>query len=194
MTISPKKITDTLKKLDFPLFKGAWNLNLIGVRSNNRDENQFNDVLCVLFQVDGKQHCYQFDMTADPGIFYRENPINVNGTAQVVPGHYRSCWKIGTHRGQYKALIQVGDMTVYRDNNHNAELDGTDDTQTGLFGINLHRANPNSLSTQVDRWSAGCQVIADPVDFELLMALVKKSAQFYGDKLSYTLLTEEQLS
>lgn len=194
MQIATKTLLDTMKRLDYPTFKGDWNLNLIGVRSNNRDANQFNDVLCVLFQVDGKQHCYQFDMTADPGVYYRENPINVDGTSQLVPGHYPACWQIGAHRGQYKALVQRGLMNVYRDNDLNDQLDDIDVVQSGYFGINLHRANPDRLSIQVDKWSAGCQVIADPVDFELLMALVKKSAQKYGDKLSYTLLTEDQLS
>jgi len=193
MQFTTKALLDAMKRLDYPVFKNEWSLNLIGVRSKDLDANTFNDVLCVLFQIDGKQHCYQFDMTTDPGVYYREHPLNVDGTALVVPGHYPSCWQIGTHRGQYKALRQVGEMKVYRDNDLNAQLDDIDVVQSGLFGINLHRANPNSLSIQVDRWSAGCQVIADPVDFDLLMALVKKSAQTYGDKLSYTLLTEDEL-
>lgn len=194
MQITTKTLLDAMKQLDYPVFKGDWNLNLIGIRSNDRDANTFNDVLVVLFQIGNKWHMYCFNCTTDPGDDYRLTPINVDGVAQLVPGHYSSCWKIGVHRGQYHALVQAGEMTVYRDNDGNEKLDQIDVMQSGIYGINLHRANPNRLSVLVDKWSAGCQVVADPIDFNLLMALVKKSAQTYGDRLSYTLLTEEQLS
>lgn len=193
MQVSTKTILEALKRLDYPVFKGDFNLNLVGIRSHHTDANTFNDLLVVLFEVDKKPVMFSFDITTDPGIYYRENPINKDGTAMLVPGHYRSCWKIGNHKGQYRALVQVGEMNVYRDNNRNALLDDLTVTQRGLFGINLHHAGASIVSLLVDKWSAGCQVVANPVDFELLMALVKKSAQTYGDKFSYTLLTEDQL-
>ena len=193
MQFTAKTIIDALKKQDIPFFKGDYNLNLVGIRSENTDANTFNDVLVVLFTLNNKQHMYCFDMTTDPGVYYRENPINVAGTAVLVPGHYPSCWQVGAHRGKYYALLQTGEMTVYRDDDHDAEIDVDNSTQTGLFGINLHRASDKYTSLQVDKWSAGCQVVADPVDFELLMALVKKSVQIYGDRLSYTLLLEDEL-
>jgi len=194
MKVTAKKIIAALKKHDHPLFKGDYNLNLIGVRSNDADANSFNDVLVVLYEIDGKQEFHVFKMTTDPGIYYRETPINVNGTAVLVPGHYKSCWKVGAHRGQYYALVQRGEMAVYRDNNHDKNLDkDSDSIETGLFGINLHRANKNQSSLQVDKWSAGCQVMSDPDDFDFVMGLVNESAKIYGDKFSYTLLTEDQL-
>jgi len=194
MHITAKNIIEALKKHDHPLFKGDYNLNLVGVRSEDTDANSFNDVLVVLYEVDKKQHMHVFPMTSDPGIYYRENPLNVNGTAVLVPGHYKSCWKIGAHRGKYHALVQNADMAVYRDNNFDAEIDTNNDSiKTGMFGINLHRANKDRYSLQVDKWSAGCQVLADPVDFDLVMALINKSAKKYGDKFSYTLLEEGSL-
>lgn len=194
MKLTTKQITDALKKNKYPLFKGDYNLTLIGVRSNDADANTFNDALFILYEVDKKQHMHRFALTTDPGVYYRENPINVDGTAVLVPGHYKSCWQLGTHQGKYHALVQRGEMAVYRDADADGEID-TDDVaiESGLFGINLHRANANNFSLQVDKWSAGCQVMADPVDFDLLMALVNKSAQQYGDKFSYTLLTENDL-
>lgn len=193
MQFTAKTILDTMKRLGYPVYKGDFNLNLVGIRSHDTDANTFNDVLVVLFELDKKQMLFSFPFTTDPGIYYREHPINSDGTAVLVPGHYRSCWKIGSHRGQYRALVQVGEMNVHRDNDHDALLDDLEVSQAGVFGINLHHAGASIVSMLVDKWSAGCQVIADPVDFELLMALVKKSAQRYGDRLSYTLLTEDQL-
>jgi|TARA_R110001583_G_scaffold550_4_gene4863 hypothetical protein len=193
MKITTKAVLDALKKQDYPVFKGDWNITLVGVRSNDTAANTFNDRFFVLFTLDGKQHAYDFACTTDPGVYYREHPINVDGTAWLMPGHHAGCWEIGYHQGKYKALAQRGEMTVYRDNDGDATLDDKAETQKGLFGINCHHSNPNSLSVQVDKWSAGCQVLADPVDFALLMALVNKSAQTYGIKYSYTLLTEDQL-
>lgn len=193
MKITTKAVLDALKKHDYPVFKGDWNITLVGVRSNDTAANSFNDRLFILFTLDGKQNAYDFACTTDPGVYYREHPINVDGTAWLMPGHHAGCWEIGYHQGKYKALVQRGEMTVYRDNDGNATLDEKADTQTGYFGINCHHANPNTLSVQVDKWSAGCQVLADPVDFALLMALLNKSAQTYGVRFSYTLLTEDQL-
>lgn len=194
MKLNVKNITDALKKKKYPFFKGDYNLNLIGVRSADKNANSFNDTLIILFEMDKKPHLYVFSMTTDPGIYYREHPLNVNGTAVLVPGHYKSCWQVGAHQGKYKALVQRGNMDVYRDNDIDADIDTPKHTiERGLFGINLHRAGVNKTSLQVDKWSAGCQVMASPNDFDLVMALVAKSVEKYGQKLSYTLLDEGDL-
>lgn len=194
MQVTVKTLTEALKKLDYPLFKGDYNLNLIGIRSQDADANTFNDVLVVLYQLDGKWVLHAFPITTDPGLYYRENPINVNGTAVLVPGHHSACWQLGAHQGKYKALVQRGAMAVYRDANADKAVDTEDDSiQSGLFGINLHRASANYSSLQVDRWSAGCQVMAKPEDFDLVMALANKSAVTYGSRFSYTLLEEGDL-
>lgn len=193
-SFNTKTITDALKKHDYPFFKGDYNLNIIGVRSNDTDANTFNDVIVVLYELDKKQVMHVFPATTDPGLFYRENPLNVDGTAIVVPGHYRGVWQIGPHQAKYNALVQRKPIKVYRDNDSDTALDMDENSiDEGLFGINLHRAGVNNISLQVDKWSAGCQVLADPCDFDLLMALAKKSASMYGPSFSYTLLTEDQL-
>ena len=195
MQLSAKLITDALKRQGHPVFKGDYNLNLIGIRSQDSHANTFNDVLVVLYEVDRKTMLHTFPLTTDPGVYYREHPLNVDGTAVLVPGHYRSCWRVGAHQGRYRALVQRGQMAVYRDGNGDQHIDDEADTiQTGLFGINLHRANSQRESLRVDRWSAGCQVLANPLDFNLVMALAEKSADIYGPAFSYTLLTEDQLA
>lgn len=194
MQLSAKAITDAMKRLAFPVFKGEYNLNLIGIRNHDQDANTFNDVLVVMYDLDRKVVMHTFPLTTDPGVYYRENPLNVDGTAVLVPGHYPGCWQLGTHQGKYHALVQRGNMAVFRDNNADQAIDtDPDSVETGLFGINLHRASANHSSLRVDRWSAGCQVLANPADFDLVMALANKSALAYGQRFSYTLLTEEQI-
>ena len=56
-------------------------------------------------------------------------------------GQYRKSHKLRLHAGKYMALGQQNPVTVYRDNDrdHNYDLDESK-TETGLFGINIHRA------------------------------------------------------
>lgn len=65
---------------------------------------------------------------------------------------------------------------------------------TGIFKTNIHRANEDYESIQVDKWSAGCQVIADPIDFAMLMNLCDKASMLYGNKFSYTLLENKDFN
>jgi len=194
LDISPNTLVDAMRRLGYPVYLGDYNLNLIGIRcQQDKNSNSFNDVLAVLYTLNGRQHLHCFRITTDPGDDYREHPINSLGTAILKPGHYPGCWRIGSHRGKYQALVQCAKMTVYRDNDMDDELDTDVSTESGLFGINLHRANANIPSNEVNRWSAGCQVVADPVDFDLLMALARKSVSDYGAYFSYSLLTEDEL-
>lgn len=194
MKITTKGILAALKKLDYPVFTGDYNLTLVGIRSKDMDANSFNDSLVVLYEVAEKMQMHVFPVTTDPGVYYRKNLLNVDGTAVLVPGHYRGCWTIGAHQGKYKALVQCAPMRVYRDGNKDAKIDIDENTiQTGIYGINLHRSNQSRYSLQVDRWSAGCQVFSDPINFASVMELAEKSAKTYGRKFSYSLLTEDQL-
>jgi len=189
-----KQITDALTQAGMPpLFKGELNLTLIGIRSTDTDAQTFNDVLCVLHEdAAGKMQMQTYPITTDPGLYYRNHPINVAGTAILKPGHYPKCWQIGAHQGKYTALVQRGEMTVYRDRNKDAHLD-REHEQTGYFGINLHRTGVSAHSLKTDKVSAGCQVFANSEDFDTVMALAQRSAAKYGNRFSYTLLNEADL-
>lgn len=193
MNVTINKLKGALRRKDAPIYTGELNLNLVGIRANDVNANTFNDLLCILYDLDGKTVLQMYPITTDPGTYFRKNPVNVNGTAVLVPGHYPSCWQIGFHRGQYQALVQRGEMTVYRDGDRNSDIDVGAETETGYFGINLHHAAPNGYTMRVDRWSAGCQVFANKQDFDDVMKLARQSAKQYGDRFSYTLLLEDDI-
>jgi hypothetical protein len=119
-----------------------------------------------------------------------QNTMNKLGTACVVPGQYRGAWQIGDHHGK-PALVQIKPVKTYRDNNKDGKLDLNEASITeGIYGINLHRAGANS--TNVDKWSAGCQVWSRDADFEEFMALCNKQVKVNGYKtFTYTLVEEE---
>jgi hypothetical protein len=54
--------------------------------------------------------------------------------------------------------------------------------ETGMFGINIHRADLTGKTINVNQWSAGCQVFADSSVFNSFISLCEKS-QKYWDKL-----------
>lgn len=169
----------------------GYDLNIFGIRTNDLKSNSFNDLIGVMYLFDGKWNSFCFPATTDPGMYWRENPMNVDGTAILVPGQYRGAYKIGKHKG-YSALQQQKPLKIYRDSNKDDTLDmNSDSIKEGMYGINIHRASQANLSTKVNKWSAGCQVIQDPLQFEFLMSLARKASKIYGNSFTYTLLTED---
>ena len=171
--------------------RGAWNVNLIGVRSASREANRFDDWMHVVFKDDsGTWVDLSFECTTDPGTYHLENPGRREGTAILKAGQYRSVWKIDLHQGKYEALCQRnGEVSVFRDSSRDSILHMSNDSvYDGWFGINIHKAGSNS--TIVNKWSAGCQVIANASEWEIFMAIIRKSAELHGDTFSYTLLED----
>ena len=66
----------------------------------------------------------------------------------------------------------------------------------GVFGINIHRATAKSggTSTRVDKWSAGCQVIAKNSDFKEFMEICHKAKDVWGNSFTYTLIESNDIS
>lgn len=174
---------------------GQYNLNVVGIRTDDQESNSFNDYLCVAYNDGHNNIIHTFPITTDPGLYYRQNTANVKGTAIVVPGQHRGVWKIGKHQGKYKALVQNKPIKVFRDNDRDSTLDYTDNVDEGYHGINCHRANASRTSTQVDKWSAGCQVFANPDDFDIFMAICERavSGPSNGSSFTYTLLEEADI-
>lgn len=191
-------ITDfdtTLRKKGYTYFtKGDYNLNLIGIRSNADRfgiKNAFNDAFVVEYKVNDKWQSKIYPCTTDPGIYYlKEKLLSSKGCAILKPNQYRSTFKLGLHQGKYKALVQSKPVTVYRDNNKDDKLDYVN-PETGMFGINIHKAGEESK--HVDKWSAGCQVLAIRKNFDELIELCEISSKLYGNSFTYTLIEEEDL-
>lgn len=174
--------------------KGEYNLNIIGVRHKGaKVTNRFDDCLVVIYNTPNEQNVKRvFVCTTLPGKKAMEHPTAIKGTAILVEGQYRGTWKIGYHKGKYKALCQAKPVVVYRDNNKDHIYDLSPiSIDRGIFGINIHKAGDNS--TLVDGWSYGCTVLAKSIDFNALMRLVEKSANIYGNSFTYTLINEEDL-
>lgn len=186
------------EKKDYAYFeKGNYNMNIIGVRSNqnNKVTNKYDDCLVLIYNTETGWKRQIYSITTDPGLSSMKAPNNAKGTAILAPGQYRGAYKIDKHNGKYDALCQRNKaVKVYRDNNRDEVYDYKPETiDTGMFGINIHRSNETWTRSTVDGYSAGCQAFNDPKEFISFMNLVKKSAKIYGNCFTYTLVNEEDI-
>ena len=177
---------------------GQYNLNIIGIRSNNQNKvtNRFDDLLVVIYKTPtGKWQRVSYSITTEPGVYYMTRKLlNPKGTAILVPGQYRGCWELGKHKGEYKALVQKKPVKVYRDGNKNDIYDMVSKCiDNGVFGINIHRSDEFVKVNYVNSYSAGCQVFSDPNDFKKFITLCERQRQLYGNSFTYTLLNEEDV-
>ena len=202
MNLTREFIESTIKSKGYNWFdQKDYNLNIVGVRnSSTGDEvtNSFDDKITLSYKVDGEWRFHSFDCTTDPGRSWVEiELINPDGAAILKPGQYSGAYAIGLHRGKYDALRQQRNVTVYRDSNKDGCYDLDDDnTQTGLFGINIHRATARAgkTSTQVDKWSAGCQVIAANEDWNEFIEVCYKARDVWGNNFTYTLIESKDIN
>ena len=189
-------IINALRFKTYETFVRPYELNIVGIRSDSTLPNRFDDEIHVFFKNNsGKWIHYIFPVTTDPGTYWLQNPMSPQGTAILKQGQYKGAYQIGLHRGKYYALVQSKPVTVLRDYDRNAILDfwnGKPDT--GMFGINIHRASVNGTTKSVDSYSAGCQVFANINDFNLFMQLCEKHKQLYGNSFTYTLIDKRAIA
>lgn len=184
------KIKALLRMKHFKLFTRLNELNIVGLRSKSVIPNRFDDELHVFYKVTPiKWQYHVFKITTDPGTYWLKNPMAPQGTAILAEGQYINAWVLGLHKGQYKALVQAKPIAVLRDYDRNATLDFYNGQKfTGMFGINIHRANKVGITKTVDRNSAGCQVFANASDFEAFLKLCEAHRAKYGNLFSYSLI------
>ena len=198
-----EQIESAIKAKGYVWFEDAndkgYDVNIVGVRNSETGTeitNKFDDCITISYKVDSEWQFHCFKCTTDPGKYWAENIMRKEGVAILKPGQYRKSHKLRLHQGKYLALGQQNPVTVYRDDNRddNYDLD-ENNTQTGLFGINIHRATKyeGKSSTQVDKWSAGCQVIAANDDWHCFLDICQQAREIWGNNFTYTLIESKDI-
>ena len=201
MKYTREKIADAMTSKGYKYFTSDnYDVNIIGIRNSatkNKVTNKFDDTITLSYKDEnGEWNYHEFDCTTDPGTHWVKNVMNDKGVAILKPNQYRSSHKLRLHAGKYLALGQQNKVTVYRDDNRDDNYDLNESkTDTGLFGINIHRATGRAgkKSTQVNKWSAGCQVIADNDDWHCFLDICQQAREVWGNSFSYTLLESKDL-
>jgi hypothetical protein len=180
---------------------GILNVNIIGIRNSNtggRVTNKFDDTMTISYIDSNMEWQYrEYDCTTDPGDDHVDNPMMEKGVAILKPGQYPKSHKIRLHAGKYEALGQQNNVKVYRDANKDGVYDYNEDTvEEGIFGINIHRATALSgkTSTYIDKWSAGCQVIASNDDWHEFLNICREARSEWSNNFTYTLIESKDIS
>mgnify|MGYP005819366747 FL=1 len=179
----------------------GYDVNIVGIRNSetkNRVTNRFDDKMTISYKCEeGYWHYNEFDCTTDPGTYWVDNLLNPDGVAILKPGQYRGSHKIRLHLGKYEALGQQKPLKVYRDDDRDNTYDLLEENvKEGIYGINIHRATAKTggKSIRVDKWSAGCQVIAKNSDFQEFMKICRKARDIWGNSFTYTLIESKDLN
>ncbi len=191
----------TLEKKGFAFFEnGDYNLNIVGVRNNSGDASKFDDFINVIYKVSGEWVCDTYPVTTEPGPSILRRPLKEvahKGTAILVPGQYRSTYKIDWHgnrdRGHMALCQRGGQVSVWRDNNRDTTPDYHGPEDVGWYGINIHKHRGSDARINTGGASAGCQVFQSSVDFAEFMEICSDARDQWGNSFTYTLLEEKCL-
>lgn len=198
MSFTRQQVEAAVKAKGYAWFESQKNfdVNIVGIRNSAtgaRLTNRFDDWITASFKINGVWQYHIWPCTTDPGITHTvQRLLSPKGVARLVPGQYRSAYQIGLHQGKYSALVQRLPVLVYRDANRDLTYD-TGRMEEGMFGINIHRSSPSGVSTQVDGWSAGCQVFSSINDFSRFMKIVNSAREVFGNKFTYTLIESKDI-
>ena len=195
-----EQVEATVKAKGYKWFEsGDYNVNIVGIRNmeaGERGTNKFDDHITISYMVDNIWYYEVFNCTTDPGDDWMDKPMNSKGCAILKPGQYPKSHKLRLHQGRYLALGQQNNVTVYRDRDRDGEYDFDESTvDTGLYGINIHRATKyaGKTSTYVDKWSAGCQVIASNDDWHCFLDICQTARDKWSNNFTYTLITSNDI-
>jgi hypothetical protein len=165
---------------------GYW---LLGVRSNEDIPNTFDDKI-YLFK--GEEFVLVTSATTNCGTptLHQFEKVNKDGAAILKADEwYHNVWKYGKHQGKVEALLQLGNkVKVYRDTDKDSKSEEQGVLQEGYFGINFH---PNTYDltkpsgTNVNWWSAGCQVVNNVTKYKNIISLIKSQKN-----VTYCLINE----
>lgn len=187
-----QRIISEMKRLNYKIFEdGDYNVNLIGLRNNVQTvTDEFTDEIVIFYKINNKLLHFTYPCTTIAGAHYFKNPMLPEfGTAILAPGQYRSSYALGYHYG-LPALVQVGNVSVYRDNNRDLiqDLDPQTLTAGSWYGINIHYS---WNKTKIGRWSAGCQVLPyewNSKEYNHFLSHFQKASAIWGNRFTYTLL------
>lgn len=191
VTICPPlgEILEVMHDRGYVVFENpdGHDLNLIGIRSASIEPGRFDDWIAVAYRHGTAWNFFPFPASTDPGTFWGDRPERVRGEAVLRPGQYRGLWRPGRHRG-VRALRQVAPAAAWAAVRREHFLDPEGMPETTLrAGVDLVRAPARDDGA---RWSAGCQVVADPEHFRFLIALCERAQRRRSRALTYTLLEE----
>jgi len=187
-----ERIHEVMKASGMVVFDKPFDATLGSVRTKDNKSNKFNDWhFMSMFTDRGGIISAVVEGTTDAGLYYRENPMQIDGTAIIQHGvQHRGAYTYmekGGHMGQ-EAFRQTGNMAYWRDANRDEYLDFGGEVRHAIYNTNGH--DMGTVGESVNKWSAGCWG-AENENMDLLYMMAKiQIAHGNGNKFSYALLHE----
>lgn len=193
-----ERIHEVMRDSGMVVFESPFDVTLGGIRTKDNASGKFNDWLFASFFTDnGGIFGAVLEGTTDAGLYYRQNPMHIEGTAIIQHGkQYRGVYQYQNprvnpnhrgHRGQ-EAFKQIGKIWYWRDADRDIYLEFDGDEQFDNFATNGH--DMGTRGENVHTWSAGCWgAVNKNMDLLYYMAKVQ-IANGFGDKFSYAMLHE----
>ena len=193
-----RRIHEVMINNGMKVFETSYSVTLGWIRTGDNLSNKFNDwIFASLFTPDNGILSTVFEGTTDAGLFYRLNPINIDGTAIIQHGHQmRGVYQYQNpdlnedhlgHKGQ-EAFRQVGNMLYWRDADRDKYLEFDGEEFEDNFATNGH--DMGEVGNNVNKWSAGCWgSIKTNMDILYEMAKIQIKNGL-GDKFSLATLHE----
>ena len=187
-----QKIKEIMLENGMKVFTAPFDMTLGGIRTKDNKSEAFNDWLFMLYHdEDGNLQGLIEKGTTDAGLYYRKNPLNIDGTAIIQHGvQHRGCYTYmekGGHKGQ-EAFRQTGLMKYWRDADRDQYLDFDGKEFTSIFNTNGH--DMGTVGVNVGKWSAGCWGSTNTV-MDKFYSLAKLQIKHgHGDKFSFAMLHE----
>lgn len=128
--------------------------------------------------------------SSDPGKYWTEfggAGKYRKGVAHMCYGYHPKIWCVDKHKGKYRALCNrrwkgCKPIKFWRDANKNYIKDAGEKVEKGWIGLNLHRMKRWVESTKVGKYSAGCQTVANPKDYDEMIQIVCASDMYRKTK------------
>ena len=195
---TPQEIKDVMLSKGMKVFSAPFDMTLGGIRTSDNAADTFNDWLFMLYHDKTGKLCGIIEKgTTDAGLFYRLNPMHIDGTAIIQHDvqhmgvyEYQNPKIDGKrgHRGQ-EAFRQIKQMWYLRDVNRDKYLDFDGEEQFDIFNTNGHDMGTRGVT--VGKNSAGCWGSTTFIMDKFYAHAILQEANGHGNKFSFAMLWEK---
>ena len=188
-----EEIHKVMQEQGMKVFTSPYDCTLGWIRTKDNRSGKFNDWIFMSHPTEGGGiDSIIIPGTTDAGLYYRLNPMHVDGTAIIQHGkQFKGAFtymKKGGHNGQ-EAFRQTGGLDYWRDINRDEYLDFVNPQENMIFNTNGH--DMGTVANNVGKWSAGCWgAVNENMDLLYAMARVQE-AHGLGSRFSLATLHED---
>lgn len=147
-------------------------------------------------KVADKERMFITSITTEPGVYYQKKLLNKDGCWVMMPNQMLNAYKAGFHQQKtdHRALRSVGKIYGLRDKDQDG-IAGNNGvpfwTDGHLIGANVHGAVKLKLTKIIGPWSAGCMVISNWEDKEIVMDIADIYKDINNGLITFTLIEEK---